>query len=454
MELDRRTCERARLSRDPRFDGRFFICVTTTGIYCRPICPARTSKSANVRYVASAAAAQAAGFRPCLRCRPESSPGSPAWRGTSTIVVRALRLIDEGALDDAGIAALAQRVGVTSRHLTRLFVRHVGAPPLEVALIRRVHFAKKLIDETRLPFDEVAYAAGYGSVRRFNAEIRRSFTRTPTQLRRLARQPGDAEAGTYAFRLAYRPPYDWAGAIRYFDAHALAGVESVEPGRYARTIDHAGSSGTIAVTHDAEHAALHVEVRFPEARALLAIVDRVRRMFDVLAVPDLIADHLGEQPALRRALSAHPGVRCVRPWSGFELAIRTLVPAAGPSASAFGAPLRAPPLDRVFPTSAQLCDAPLERRGVAAAVARTVRALARGVVAGAIRFDGTDSATLAGERARVPGLAAELAQGIATRALDEPDSFDPRDPLARAEQCRPWRAYAERLRWHARHDAG
>src|SRR3569623_476642 len=224
MELDRRTCERARLSRDPRFDGRFFICVTTTGIYCRPLCPARTAMSANVRYVASAAAAQAAGFRPCLRCRPESSPGSPAWRGTSTIVVRALRLIDEGALDDAGIAALAQRVGVTSRHLPRLFVRHVGAPPLEVALIRRVHFAKKLIDEPRLPFDEVAYAAGYGSVRRFNAKFRRSFTRTPTQLRRLARQPGDAEAGTYAFRLAYRPPYDWAGAIRYFDAHALAGV--------------------------------------------------------------------------------------------------------------------------------------------------------------------------------------------------------------------------------------
>jgi len=185
MELDREVCDRARRSRDARFDGKFFIAVTSTRIYCRPICPARSPKDENVRYYATAAAAQADGFRPCLRCRPEASPDTPAWSGTSSVVSRGLRLISEGALDRGGVEELADRLGVTARHLRRLFVQHLGATPLDVALTRRVHFAKKLIDETRLPISQIAFAAGFGSLRRLNGEIRKTFSRTPTELRKL-----------------------------------------------------------------------------------------------------------------------------------------------------------------------------------------------------------------------------------------------------------------------------
>src|SRR6188472_4406837 len=194
MELDRKVCDRARRSRDARFDGKFFIAVSSTRIYCRPICPARSPKDENVRYYPTAAAAQAAGFRPCLRCRPEASPGTPAWFGTSSVVSRGLRLISDGALDRDGVDALADRLGVTARHLRRLFLQHLGATPIEVALTRRVHFAKKLLDETQLPLAHVALAAGFGSVRRFNGAMRKTYSRTPTELRRLARKPA-AHAG-------------------------------------------------------------------------------------------------------------------------------------------------------------------------------------------------------------------------------------------------------------------
>src|SRR5262245_46802214 len=194
MDLDRRVCDRARKSRDARFDGRFFIAVKTTGIYCGPICPARSPKDENVRYFLTAAAAEAAGFRPCLRCRPEASPGTPAWSGTSSVVSRALRLIGDGVLDQVGVEELSERVGLTSRHLRRLFAQHLGATPLEVALTRRAHFAKRLLDETSLSCEQIAMAAGFGSVRRFNSEVRRTFRRTPTELRRLHRQPEIAGA--------------------------------------------------------------------------------------------------------------------------------------------------------------------------------------------------------------------------------------------------------------------
>jgi AraC family transcriptional regulator, regulatory protein of adaptative response / DNA-3-methyladenine glycosylase II len=211
MDLDRRVCDRARRSRDPRFDGRFFIGVTTTRVYCRPTCPARAPNDEHVIYFPTAAAAHAAGFRPCLRCRPEASPGSPAWLGTSGLVSRGLRLISDGALDRMSIAGLADRLGVTARHLRRLFVQHLGATPIDVALTRRIHFAKKLLDETVLPVGDIAFASGFGSVRRFNSEMKRTYARTPTELRKRIRKKdpqGSGDSACYQFRLAYRPPYD------------------------------------------------------------------------------------------------------------------------------------------------------------------------------------------------------------------------------------------------------
>jgi len=215
MELDWRVCSRARLSRDARFDGKFFIGVLTSRVYCRSICPAPTAKEKNVRYYPSAAAAAEAGFRPCLRCRPECSPGTPAWLGTSNTVSRALRLIDESALEDGGVEVLAERLGVGSRHLRRLFLRHLGATPSAVAQTRRLHFAKKLIDETSLPMNQVALASGFGCVRRFNAAIRKVYHRTPTRIRRLVRQKVVQPENQYLFRLRFRSPYDWKGMLAF-----------------------------------------------------------------------------------------------------------------------------------------------------------------------------------------------------------------------------------------------
>src|ERR1017187_28955 len=200
MELDHKTCSEARKTRDARFDGRIFIGVLSSGVYCCPICPARTAKEQNVRYFASAAAAAEAGFRPCLRCRPECSPGTPAWMGTSATVSRALSIIGESPLEDGGVDALASRLGIGSRHLRRLFLQHLGAPPIKVAETRRLHFAKKLIDETTLSMEQVALAAGFGSVRHFNATIRKTYNRTPTQIRRLAHQSTIEPDNEYLFR--------------------------------------------------------------------------------------------------------------------------------------------------------------------------------------------------------------------------------------------------------------
>src|SRR5215475_12963550 len=250
MNLDWRICSRARLSRDARFDGKFYIGVRTSGVYCRPICPAPTAMEKNVRYFPTAAAAAEAGFRPCLRCRPECSPGTPAWAGTQSTVSRALRLISKCGLADGGVEVLAERLGVGSRHLRRLFLRHLGATPRAVAQTRRLHFAKKLIDETSLPMIQVALVSGFGCVRRFNADIRKTYHRTPTQIRALARQTAIQPDHQYEFRLHFRPPYNWKAILRFLEARAIPGVERVELGRYRRTISVRGVDGWFEISPD------------------------------------------------------------------------------------------------------------------------------------------------------------------------------------------------------------
>ncbi len=497
MELDQRVCDRARRSRDARFDGRFFIGVTSTRVYCRPICPARAPKDEHVRYFPSAAAAEAAGFRPCLRCRPEASPGTPAWLGTSGLVSRALRLISEGAVrgpeghghvrdsadTDAGVEALADRLGVTGRHLRRLFLQHLGATPLEVALTRRTHFAKKLIDETTLAMREVALAAGFRSLRRFNSQVRRIHRRTPTELRRLARQHAVADPECYRLRLAYRPPYDWDAVLDFLSARATPGVEQVEDGHYRRTIQVDGKHGAIDVFRPGSGAvhALHLHVRVPDPRALLRIVERVRGVFDLGADPAAIADHFRADPLLRGPLARHPGIRTPGAWDGFELAVRAILgqqisvraatTIAGRIASMFGSP--APEgrgaacgvrdaLDRLFPTPAQLASAEVERAGVMPARAETIRSLARHAANGSIAFGScADASATVSALEALPGIGDWTAQYIAMRALGEPDAFPSGDLVLRraAGNCsareldrrsqawRPWRAYAVMLLW-------
>jgi methylphosphotriester-DNA--protein-cysteine methyltransferase len=308
--LDRETCYRAFQSHDARFDGRVFVGVTSTGIYCRPICPARTPKFENCRFFASAAAAQEAGFRPCLRCRPEIAPELAFWRGSSNTVSRALKLISEGALDEseAGVEALAERLGVGGRQLRRLFSQHLGASPIAVAQTRRVLFAKQLIHDTRLPMTEVALSAGFGSVRRFNETFRKLFGRPPSALRRAKNKvrgsgPVHAAGDAVTLRLSYRPPYDWPGMLEALAARANRRTEWVEDGVWHREVELDGERGSVSVTHLPERNSVAVTIHFPGVRALPAIVARVKRVFDLGADIATIGSHL----ARAASASSMPG---------------------------------------------------------------------------------------------------------------------------------------------------
>jgi AraC family transcriptional regulator, regulatory protein of adaptative response / DNA-3-methyladenine glycosylase II len=475
MKLDWQVCSRARLARDARFDGKFFIAVKTTGIYCRPICRARTSNEKNILYFPTAAAAAEAGFRPCLRCRPESSPGCPAWAGTQNTVSRALRLIDENSLEDGGVEALAEHLGVGARHLRRLFLKHLGASPAAVAQTRRLHFAKKLIDETTLPMGQVALAAGFGCVRRFNDTIRKVYQRTPTQIRRLARKSARQPENSYVFRLDFRPPYNWPRLLEFLAARAAPGVEAVRDGRYRRSISLSGHHGFLEVSFEQQKNELAACVQFDDPRSLLFIIERARAMFDLNADWSVIAGTLRADPALARAVETESGLRVPGGWNGFELTVRAILgqqvsvkgatTLAGRAVEAFGrrfAPAEG--LTHLFPTPEVLAEADLTRIGLSVARAQTVRALARAVCERQISFDGVvDFGALRERLCEVPGIGKWTAEYVAMRALCDPDAFPAgdlhlrrkigahteRELERRSESWRPWRAYATMLLWQA-----
>jgi AraC family transcriptional regulator of adaptative response / DNA-3-methyladenine glycosylase II len=313
--LDRKTYYRALQTRDARFDGRIFVGVTSTGIYCRPICPSRPPKFENCRFFASAAAAQEAGFRPCLRCRPEIAPDLAFWRGTANTVSRALALIAEGALDEdeAGVEALAERLGVGGRQLRRLFKQHLGASPIAVAQTRRVLFAKQLLHDTRLPMAEVAMSAGFGSVRRFNETFRDLFGRPPSALRRKGGVDTSARDGV-TLRLAYRPPYDWPGMLAALAARATPGKEWIEDDVWHRQIELDGTKGAVAVAQLPARHSVSVTIRFPSVKALPAIVARIRRVFDLGADITTIGSHLARDPRLAPLVARRPGLRAPGDW--------------------------------------------------------------------------------------------------------------------------------------------
>jgi AraC family transcriptional regulator of adaptative response / DNA-3-methyladenine glycosylase II len=478
MTLDSQVCSRARLTRDPRFDGKFFTGVRSTKIYCRSICPVPTVKEKNVLYFPTAASAAEAGFRPCLRCRPESSPGTPAWMGTSTTVSRALQLIGSTGLEDGGMEALADRLGVGSRHLRRLFMQHLGAPPSAVAQTRRLHFAKKLIDETALPMHDVALASGFGCVRRFNAAIRKTYKRTPSQIRRLVRQKVVQPENHYFFRLPFRPPLDWKGMLSFFAARATPGVETVQGESYLRSISLNGSHGFVEVSLDGEQDALAVRVQFPDPRSLHAIVERIRGMFDLNADWAAVAEALRADPELKSRISRSPGLRVPGCWNGFELATRAILgqqitvkgatTLAGRIAKGFGEPVSGHEvLTHLFPTPQKLTDAKLTSVGLTAQRAETIRALARAVCDGSISFERVaDSGALIAQLRSIPGIGPWTAQYVAMRALGDPDALPTGDIgllralgvetsselEQRAEKWRPWRSYASMYLWNVAPD--
>ncbi len=482
MDMDRLACYRAISTRDARFDGRLFVGVKTTGVYCRPICPARTPKFENVSFFASAAAAQEAGFRPCLRCRPEISPELAFWRGTSNTVSRALALIEAGGLDADDVEGLADRLGVGARQLRRLFRQHVGASPIAVAQTRRVLLAKQLIHETSLPMAEVALASGFGSVRRFNETFRDLFGRPPATLRRTKDKPR-READALSVRLSYRPPYDWDAMLTFLGARAIPGVELVSRGSYKRSIAFGKHSGVVTVM-PADKSRVDVTVRFSDMAALPSIIARVRRVFDLAADPDQIGAHLAQDPTLAPLVAARPGLRVPGAWDGFELAMRAIcgqqitVPAAtkllGKLVQAHGTPLSASirdsdGLSHVFPSPMAIASADPAGFAMPGARARALIALAAAISADPMIFSRGASLDQAIAKLRaLPGIGEWTAQYIAMRELREPDAFpaadvgllramtdaagrrpSPAELLARAEAWRPWRAYAALHLWAA-----
>ena len=337
-------------SRDQRFDGRFFIGAATTKIYCRTICPVPFAKPNNLVWFACAAAAEATGFRPCRRCRPETSPGTPAWLGTSAIVSRALRLISEGALDESNVEDLADRVGVGSRQLRRLFVEHLGASPVKVAITHRVHFARNLIEETDLPITKIALSAGFTSIRQFNHAVRAICGQAPTELRRAHGEFPKAPQGGLVIRLPYRPPLDWPAFVGFLSRRTTPGVESVQNDAYQRTISIGGAAGIIDVCPDKIEPVLSVRIELPGYQDLMKVVERVRRIFDLAADPLRIADDLGRDQRLKPLLDSRPGLRVPGVWDGFELAVHAVLGqqltlgdsmrAAGQLTQAFGKPFQ------------------------------------------------------------------------------------------------------------------
>lgn len=481
VSLDPLACYRALETRDARFDGRLFVGVTSTRIYCRPICPARTAKFVHCRFYPSAAAAQEAGFRPCLRCRPETAPELGAWHGTSNTVSRGLALIAEGALDgeDASVDDLASRLGIGERQLRRLFKEHLGASPIAVAQARRVHFAKQLIHDTDLPMTEVAAAAGFGSLRRFNECFQMLYRRPPGALRRRAASHPATDGVT--LRLPYRPPYDWPAMLGFLAARAIPGMEGVIGDRYVRAIALNGETGTVEIGHLPARQALTATIRFPDLRALPAIVRRIRRVFDLEADVTMIGAQLADDPLLGPMIAARPGLRVPGGWDGFELAIRAIlgqqitITAARNLGRQLVAlcggtvPANVHGLTHYFPTPAEVLASDLAPLGMPGARRAALLAMAEAAAADPDLFQARGSIEETVARLRdIRGIGDWSAHYIALRVVRESDAFPasdigllrgatppggtrptPKELAAMAQAWRPWRAYAAQHLWAA-----
>ena len=479
MLLDFDACYRAVCSRDSRFDGRFFTAVTTTGIYCRPICPAQTPKPVNVQFYACAAAAEAAGFRACRRCRPETSPGSPEWNVRADLVARALRMIAEGVVDSDGVDGLAKRLAVSPRHLHRELMTEVGAGPLALARTRRAQTARLLIDQTDLSMTSIAFAAGFESIRQFNDTMHASFGCAPLALRKhtTTAQQG---SGEIVLRLRYRPPIAMPALLDFFAARAISGVEEVTTNRYSRTVQTARCRGRITLEPRQDTATVTLRLGLEEFADLPLVVQRCRYLFDLDADWSAIADTLGRDPLLGPLVAAQPGLRIPGTVNGFELGVRAILgqqvsvararALATRLAERFGMPLAHPlgALTRYFPTAAALADADLEGIGLMKSRVTALKTLAKTVARGDLVLDrGADRAGTVAQLQALTGIGPWSASYIALRALGDPDALpaqdlalrhacarlglagDPKSITAAAEAWRPWRGYATFLLWNS-----
>ena len=472
-------CDRARAARDARFDGLFFTAVKSTGIYCRPICPAPTPKPENIRYFANAAAASAAGFRPCLRCRPELSPNAMQHRYADEWVNRSLALIAEGEFLEGSVATLAKKIGLSTRQVGRLFQRNLGASPIAVHTNRRLLLAKQLLTETSMPMTEVALASGFKSIRRFNAAFIEGCALAPSAIRRLQTP---VTSGRLSLRLAYRPPFDFALMLAFLAKRAIPGIEKITASSYERVAGPINQTCLIRVTRDAKKPELHLEIANADPRMIPDLVQRTRRLFDLDADLQVVNAGLQSSELLRLGIERRPGLRVPGCWDGFEVAVRAVIgqqiSVAGATTitarlvAQFGA-IRTDAkgeLDRAFPTADVLALASLEGLGLTKARMNTLRALAQAAADGAIHFQAGQKADDFEQKiCLIPGIGPWTAQYVAMRALRQPDAFlagdlvlqqvlggdarlSEREAAALSQAWRPWRAYAVMHLWHLSSD--
>jgi AraC family transcriptional regulator of adaptative response / DNA-3-methyladenine glycosylase II len=476
MNLDPDICYRALTARDPRFDGLFFVGVTSTHIYCRPICPTRTPGRDRCRFFPSAAAAEQARFRPCLRCRPELAPGNaPVDAVGRTARIAAVR-ISAGVMNDEGsLETLAGEMGVSSRHLRRVLRQELGVTPVELAQTHRLLLAKQLLTETTVPIIDVAFSSGFASVRRFNALFRARYRLTPRDVRKThSKGPVDR---SIRLTLAYRPPFAWETMLHFLAARAVPGVEAVVGRSYLRTVGLDDVRGWVKVEPTTGRHALTVELPMSLAGVLPQLFAKLRNLFDLDARPDVIADHLGHDTHLSGRVLSNPGLRVPGAFDGFELAVRAVLgqqvsvraatTLAGRFAEAFGEPVQvpSPALTRLSPAAARIAEARLDELtalGLVATRAECLRALARAVCDKAVSLEaGPDPVACMERLMALPGIGPWTAHYIAMRGLRWPDAFPHADlglrkalggrpagaVLELAEAWRPWRSYAAMHLW-------
>ena len=476
MIADFERCYRAVQSRDARFDGWFFTAVTSTGIYCRPSCPATTPKQKNVRFYPTAAAAQSAGFRACRRCRPDATPGSPEWNTRADLVGRAMRLIADGVVDRGGVSELARRLGYSERHLTRQLTAEVGAGPIALARAQRAQSARVLIETTELPFSHVAFASGFASIRQFNDTIRTIFAATPRDLRTARRGRDVTPSGAISLRLPGRTPFAGDEVIEFLAARAVPGVEEVSGHTYRRTLRLAHGAGVAELTPQPDH--VRAVLRLDDLRDLTTAVQRCRRAFDLDADPQAVAEQLGRDRHLGRLVTKAPGLRVPGTVDGHELAIRAVLGQQVSLAAArtlakrlvlaHGTPLASSDggLTHLFPEAEVIAAAPLETLGMPAARRTLLVALSTSLANAEVVVDaGADRAETTARLLGIRGVGPWTAAYITMRALGDPDVFLPTDlgvrhalerlrlptspaeAAAVAERWRPWRSYAVMHLW-------
>ncbi len=455
-------------ARDPRFDGKFFVGVKTTGIYCRPICPAKPKRE-NTEFFASSHQAEAAGYRPCLRCRPESAPQSPAWIGKSATVQRALKVLNSSETIDFHEDTFAEKFGVSARHLRRLFVEEIGKTPKQLAFENRLNLSRKLIVETSLPITEVAFAAGFSSVRRFNDAFKERFKKAPRDIRRNR----TSEKNGLQISLPYRPPFDFLGLLNTYRSHRVGNLEWFDGDKMTRLVSFGKKVGHITISDHPERSSLLVEIDFPDTSAIHAILHRVRSMFDLDSDPVVIANALERDKGIKRMLGHYPGIRLFSGWDPFEISIaailgqlvsiefgRSLVHDLIEIAGSDSGIVREGKMIKLFPTAEQIFAADLTKLKTTGIRKQTLKEFSKALLEERLSLESTqDVDQFLKSILAIKGIGPWTAHYIALKALRSTDTFPASDlilnralehhPKEILEAMSPWRGYVAALFWRA-----